>query len=150
MLAREVAVLKSHGISVKFSRYLDTGPTDPSLLCTYIFLVFFCFFSGNARCKGILRQDLTECVSRFPVHIYDFMQQLYYVQTPLLPYLHLLFISYVLTSVICGSVWQMRNLSSCDNYTEHGEQSKVLLCMSSEHLSSSNLHRLCLVSIYCM
>ena len=33
MLAGEVAVLKScHGISVKCSRYRDTGPTDPSLI----------------------------------------------------------------------------------------------------------------------
>ena len=33
MLASEVAVLKSrHGISVKCSRYRDTGPTDPSLV----------------------------------------------------------------------------------------------------------------------
>ena len=33
MLASEVAVVKSHhGISVKCSRYRDTGPTDPSLL----------------------------------------------------------------------------------------------------------------------
>ena len=33
MLTSEVAVLKSrHGISVKCSRYRDTGPTDPSLI----------------------------------------------------------------------------------------------------------------------
>ena len=33
MLASEVAVVKSHhGISVKCSRYRDTGPTDPSLV----------------------------------------------------------------------------------------------------------------------
>ena len=33
MLASEVAVLKSrHSISLKCSRYRDTGPTDPSLL----------------------------------------------------------------------------------------------------------------------
>ena len=35
MLASEVAVVKSHhGISVKCSRYRDTGPTDPSLFST--------------------------------------------------------------------------------------------------------------------
>ena len=33
MLTSEVAVVKSHhGISVKCTRYRDTGPTDPSLL----------------------------------------------------------------------------------------------------------------------
>ena len=33
MLTSEVAVLKSrHGISVKCSRYRDTGTTDPSLV----------------------------------------------------------------------------------------------------------------------
>ena len=38
MLASEVAVVKSHhGISVKCSRYRDTGPTDPSLVMTQAF-----------------------------------------------------------------------------------------------------------------
>ena len=37
MLTSEVAVLKSrHGISVKCSRYRDTGPTDPSLESTNV------------------------------------------------------------------------------------------------------------------
>ena len=35
MLTSEVAVVKSrHGISVKCSRYRDTGTTDPSLMLT--------------------------------------------------------------------------------------------------------------------
>ena len=35
VLSSEVLVLKSrHTISVKWSRYQDTGPTDPSLVCT--------------------------------------------------------------------------------------------------------------------
>ena len=33
MLTSEVAVVKSHhGISVNWSQYQDTGPTDPSLI----------------------------------------------------------------------------------------------------------------------
>ena len=44
MLASEVAVVKSHhGISVKCSRYRDTGPTDPSLV-----------FTGLITCMGLL------------------------------------------------------------------------------------------------
>ena len=36
MLTSKVAVVKSHhGISVKCSRYRDTGPTDPSLIWIY-------------------------------------------------------------------------------------------------------------------
>ena len=38
MLTSEVAVVKSrHGISVKCSRYRDTGTTDPSLIIREIF-----------------------------------------------------------------------------------------------------------------
>ena len=43
VLAIEVAVVNSHhGISVKCSRYRDTGPTDPSLLVNNMTAGFSC------------------------------------------------------------------------------------------------------------
>ena len=41
MLTSEVAVVKSHhSISVKFSRYPGTGPTDPSPINNRLFILF--------------------------------------------------------------------------------------------------------------
>ena len=70
MLASEVAVVKSHhGISVKCSRYRDTGPTDPSLVFNHspvkvitFTLLQFTTSPQNVEYSAYPDQSLRNCV----------------------------------------------------------------------------------------
>ena len=68
MLTSEVAVVKyHHSISVKCSRYRDTGPTDPSLIFSLNFSMgkshnIFCFHPG---CRSFSSLPSLRCL---PLH----------------------------------------------------------------------------------